>query len=502
MRSRKLIKGAFLNTLNLLAQILSGFYVMPLMIHAFGDSNFGIWILVGSFMGFAAVLDLGLPSAVSRFVSQAIGRGGKECDQEIKLITATAFYIFIIITFLTLLIIALAIILAPAFLKDHGQISLFRTLLFILCLNNLFVFPTSVFEGILTANLRQDIISSRQIVFTVVRVALTIFLLKNNYGLIAIAWATVGCNIAENFARTVLSYQVDKRVSIAPVNFRKAKVRQLFSYSVYTFVGKIADMLRFQINSLVITIFVDVASVTPFRIASRLIEYFIQFIAQLTGVFSPYFSQEEGRKNYDGIKEKFFLITKVITLIAVFCGGMLLLLGKDFIFWWVGAEYSSSYYILFVLTVAVTFSLSQSAVFPLLYGISKHKFIVYMNMVEGVLNFALSILLVKPFGILGVALGTAIPLFLAKLLIQPVYVAKVLGISLNRYIGVILGPFILAIVSLALPWGFVSPYLKPNLGSMFLAVAVHLVFFLIVVIRFGFNQAERQFFIRIFQRKS
>jgi O-antigen/teichoic acid export membrane protein len=501
MRSKKLIKGAFLNTLNLTAQILSGFYVLPLMIHAFGDANFGIWILVASFMGFAAVLDLGLPSAVSRFISQAIGRGGQEGEREIKLITATAFYIFISITLLSVLLIGIAILLAPAMLKDPAQIDLFRKLLLILCINNLFVFPTSVFEGILTANLRHDLISSRKIVFTVIRVASTIFLVKNNYGLIVIAWATVICNITDNLVRSVLAYRVDPRVSIAWANFTPSKIRQLFSYSVYTFIGKIADLLRFQINSFVITVFTDVALVTPYRVASRLIEYFMQFIGEIVSVFNPYFSQEEGKSNHEGIKEKFLFITKIVTYIATFAGLMLLLFGKNFIERWVGPQYSISYKILVILVIPITFALIQSTVFPLLYGISKHKFFAYTNIGEGVLNLIISIILVKKYGIIGVALGAAIPLLITKFFIQPLYVTKILNISLKRYFLVILGPFILTVVTLIIPWLEISRLLKPNYANLVFFGAVQTLIFILVVYCFGFSKTEKDFVFGIFKLK-
>lgn len=502
MRSKKLVTGAFLNTLNLAAQILSGFYVMPLLIHTFGDSLFGIWILVASFMGFAAVLDLGLPSAVSRFVSQAIGRGGNEGDQEIKLITATAFYIFIFITVLTLLAIFVILIFAPVLLKSPEHVELFRKLLLILCLNNLFVFPTSIFEGILSANLRYDLISSRRIFFTVLKVILTILLVKCHYGLIALAWVTVACNIAENLVRAVLAYKIDKRLSISFSNFKIAKVKQLFSYSVYTFVGRIADILRFQINSFVITIFTDVALITPFRVASRLIEYLVQFISEIVGVFNPYFSQEEGKNNHEGIKEKFLLITKVIAYIATFSGLMLLLYGKNFIYRWVGAEYSISYTILVILVIPITFALMQGTVFPLLYGISKHKFVAYTNIGEGLLNLILSVILVKKFGILGVALGTAIPLLLTKFFIQPFYVTRILKISLRKYAFVILVPFFITVLAVGIPWLKIGHYLRPEYSNLLFFGTIQTSLFALVVFLFGFSKVEKNFILGVFKKKS
>ncbi len=500
MRSKKLIKGAFLNTLNLTAQILSGFYVMPLMIHSFGDTNFGIWILVASFMGFAGVLDLGLPSAVSRFISQAIGRGGQEAEREIKLITATAFYIFVSITVLTIVLISLIIVFAPAFLRNADQIDLFRKLLLILCLNNLFIFPTSVFEGILTANLRHDLISSRKIFFTTVRVGLIIFLIKSHFGLLSIAWVTVGCNIADNFVRAILAYQIDPRVSISPSNFQRAKVKQLLSYSVYTFVGRIADILRFQVDSFVITLFTNVALVTPYRVAARLIEYFMQFISEISTVFRPYFCQEEGKNNHEGIKDKFLFLTKIIAYIATFVGMMLLLYGKNFIERWVGSQYTISYTILMILVIPITFALIQSTVFPLLYGISKHKFIAYTNIGEGLLNLILSIILVKKLGIVGVALGTAIPLIITKFFVQPFYVTRILRIPLKKYVLVILSPFFMTVVAVGTPWLRIVHYLRSDYMNLLFFGTIQTLIFVLIVFLFGFSEVEKNFILRIFKK--
>jgi len=502
MRSRKLIKGSILNTLNLVAQILSGFYLMPLMIHTFGDANFGIWILVASFMGYAAILDLGLPSAVSRFISQAIGIGEKEGRDEIKYITSTAFYIFVFIALLTLPLIFLFIKFAYIFVKVPSQIVLLQKLLMVLCINNLILFPTFVFEGILTANLRFDMINSRAIIFTLLRMIFTVLLIRLSYGLIAIAWVTVGCNILETITRVSLAYYVDKQISISPANFKISRIQKLFGYGVYTFVGKVADILRFQVDSLVISAFTNVSLVTPFRIAARLIEYFIQFISGLTSVFSPYFSQEEGRKNFQSIKEKFLFVTKINVFIATFTGLMLILFGENFIYRWVGPNYSISYVILVILAIPVTFALVQSAAFPLLYGISKHKFIAYTNIFEGVMNLVLSIVLVKRFGIIGVAIGSAIPMVITKFFVQPVYVTRILKIPLNIYANAILRPFIQVLFVFLIPWFVISHFLSPDYKSLMFFGSIQLVIFLVSVISYGFNKTEKSYLKGLLKAKN
>ena len=71
----------------------------------------------------------------------------------------------------------------------------------------------------------------------------------------------------------------------------------------------------------------------------------------------------------------------------------------------------------------------------LLYGTSRHKFFALFNSIEGVANLLLTLWLVHPLGMLGVALGTFIPMTINKLFIQPVYVCRVAKIPYPEYVG-------------------------------------------------------------------
>ena len=51
------------------------FFLMPFVVHHLGDVQYGIWILAVSTVSYLGLLDLGLRSAVIRFVSRAQARG-------------------------------------------------------------------------------------------------------------------------------------------------------------------------------------------------------------------------------------------------------------------------------------------------------------------------------------------------------------------------------------------------------------------------------------------
>jgi len=56
-----------------------------------------------------------------------------------------------------------------------------------------------------------------------------------------------------------------------------------------------------------------------------------------------------------------------------------------------------------------------------------------MNIGSGLSSLILTLILIRPFGLVGVALGVTIPRILFDYLLQPVYACKSLGISVGRF---------------------------------------------------------------------
>jgi O-antigen/teichoic acid export membrane protein len=78
--------------------------------------------------------------------------------------------------------------------------------------------------------------------------------------------------------------------------------------------------------------------------------------------------------------------------------------------------------------------LSQAASGRVLYGMGKHQSVAKVTLIEGTANLILSIALVPPLGVLGDALGTAIPLACTFLLFMPRHLGKQLGVPVRSFI--------------------------------------------------------------------
>lgn len=486
-RGAMLIRSSAVKVLNLFLSLVIAFYMMPFLVQTLGDRMYGLWALVGSVLGYYGLMDLGLSTAISRYLSRAVGQ---ENAEEFKKVSSTSFYLFLGLGVITaLLTLALAFSL-NYFVESPADRRLFQFLLILLGFNFSFDFPVRPFNAVFSSNLREDISIGISIVKTLLTTLFIVAALKMGYGILGLAVVSVFFSVADSLTRVFVAFRIEPNMTISPRYFDGASVRSLFSYSAYSFIAKIADVLRFQIDNLVITAFVNLATVTHYTIAVRLVDYLAKLISQSMGTIGTVFSQDEGRNDYEAIRKKFLFLTKISLYIAMFFGCMAIIYGRAFVQRWMGAEYLDAYPVMVILFASYIILLMQSPLGPMLYGISKHKFFAYTNIADGFANFFLSILFVQRYGMFGVALGTAIPMVVNGV-VRPWYACRCIDLSVSIYVSQVLTDSALALGLLAAGLLVCMPLNEPAYGSIALAVAVQTAIYWPAVIFWGFKKEQR-----------
>jgi O-antigen/teichoic acid export membrane protein len=461
---KRLISGSILRVMLFVSNVAISFFVMPFLIHSLGDRWYGCWTLAISFVGYYGFLDLGLSSAVSRFISREDAQNN---NVEINKTISTSLILFSILGIFSILISLLAAFLCPYFMDDYKEFSAFRYVVLVLGLNFAIGLPMRTFIGILNAKLRYDLIVYVDIFKLVFRNILIVIFIKQGYGVkslasIILAIDLIGYYLTIRLANTVFS---DYRRSLKLCT--KNKTKQLLNYSVFSLISQVADLLRFNIDSFIIAGHLGLASVTHYSIALTLINYFRNFILSAIGIMSPVFSQLEGKNDVESIKNIFFNITRISFMLSFYCGGGIIIIGNSFLIKWVGDKYSDSYLILLILCVPISLSLSMTPTGGLLFGLSKHKVFAVLNLCEGVVNLGLSLVLVNYFGMIGVALGTAIPILIFRAVLQILYVCRVVEISFMWFFSrMIVFPVIKIGSFIGIFYYFLKPYMLPDFTNI------------------------------------
>jgi O-antigen/teichoic acid export membrane protein len=165
------------------------------------------------------------------------------------------------------------------------------------------------------------------------------------------------------------------------------------------------------------------------------VDYTSEVVSSLAQIFVPMSGQSDAKGDMNRLRKIFVAGNRACALIVFPISATLIILGKSVITAWVGPRYvTASYPVMLVLLIPSTFALAQAASPRILYGMARHKSLAWVTGMEGIANLILSIILVRPLGIVGDALGTAIPLTCTTLFFMPRHLCRILNVPLRTFL--------------------------------------------------------------------
>jgi O-antigen/teichoic acid export membrane protein len=435
-KHRIVLMGSILSIANIVATMAVGFFLMPFIVHGLGDRMFGYWALVGTVLGYYGILDLGISPAVSFQVAKAIGKGDTESPNRVLSTAGVAFAV------LGFVVLAVTIVVAAScqfFIRSTSDVGVFRTVLVITGAGFALGFPGRAFMGGLYAHLRNDLIASIGIIGLILRSSLIIAVILKGKGIIGLAVVSLVTEAAMYVANYLILRRIQKGLRISLALADKKVLRELLNYGGYSMIIRIGDQLRFAVDSWMVAGFVGIIAVAHYSIASRLSGFFLSFILSAGGALQSWFSQLLGGQNHEGIRKTLAFGTKAATSLSTIVLCSFALYGRAFIVQWMGPSYIDAYWPSLILISALYCDLAQQPSVAYLLGVSRHRYLAFQTLAEGVANLALSMLLAPHYGMVGVALGTFVPMIVAKVVLQPAFVCRQIGVSLFDYYVRVLG---------------------------------------------------------------
>jgi O-antigen/teichoic acid export membrane protein len=489
LNARKIGFGSVMRVLGLASSTGIALMLTPFVVHTLGDRSYGLWALVTTLSSYYALLDLGLSGAVTRHLAGALGGDNPE---ECNCIASTSLAIYLGLGLLVLGLSGGIAIAGGLFLTNPAELATFRKVILIVGAGTGISIPMRVFFGLINAHLRFDISASLEISSVLLRAVLTLTALRSGAGIAALGWINFGAAAFSLLLSAYGSRRVSPSLRISPQFVAVGVARKLFSYGSISLIAQLADLLRFQVDALVVAAFIGVAAVTHYNIAGSMAQYFISLMIAVTGTLGPLFSRLHGTGDRERTAQVFKFSTKVSVAISTFVGCGILGLGRPFIARWMGPSYLDAYPAMVALTLGAMTALCQTPSLQLLYGISKHGLFAAFNSLEGVANLVLSILLVRHMGLLGVALGTMIPMAFTKLFVQPWYFCRIMHFDLWEYYALLAKSLFAAVVALLLPAVLVLRFSAPDYMTMMALLVASIFCFVPVVFALLFTNPERR----------
>jgi O-antigen/teichoic acid export membrane protein len=426
-----LLINAAANWLGFAAQLAIAFFMSPLLVHGLGDERSGIWSLVESILAYLMLFDLGVAASVVRYVAKFEATH----DQEgLNRVFSTSVCIFaaagaaVLALALGLAWLGMGLFRVPPHLLPEA-----RWMLTLLGFNLAAGLPLGVFPSVLDGLSRYPAKALIRTASLVVRSVLYVAVIRWDGGLIGLAWAITGCNLAEHAVLAAAAWRYLPGLRFSPALVDRATFRAIRGYSLDALLAMVAGRVSFQTDAVVIGFFLGPQYITYFAIAAKLVEQAKGSLRAVTTVLTPAVSAWEARGEDDAIRRTFLDGTRAVLWLILPVQVGLLILGRPFLAVWMGPRYAElSYPTLVVLAVPLGLAMAQSVSGRVLYGVGRLRWFARAVLIEALVNLLLSVLLARPLGIEGVALGTALPNVVTSLAVS-LYVCRALGIGPGAY---------------------------------------------------------------------
>jgi len=467
------------------------FLLTPFILNQVGRADYGLWILLGSIVAYSSILDFGIWGTVIKYVAEYRAQGD---DTGARTFLTTVLYSYLGIA---ALICAGGIIAAPFLPKlfelAPDQYALASRLIVLMSLATGLALPCLLPLSILRGLQRYDVVSSIDISTTLLTAVATLLVLWYGMGVTGLALISLS-GVLYSFAVGLWAlHKVAPELSIRWRGANRQMARKIFFYSWPLFTRDMAGRLQTRTDEITIGIFLPVSAVGSYSIARRLSETTQTLTRQFMKTLLPVASQLHAEDDMARLRTLYKIGTRLTIAIALALSSVLIVLAAPILTLWVGSEYSIYAGVVVILTVANLLATMQWPAIAILQAMSRHRILAISSMGNGIANLALSLILVRPYGIAGVAIGTAIPIAIEYFCVVLPYSLKITGITLREALLEVFMPALLPAAPALLVLYALRGVVEPS--SLLAILVISGAGFLVYVTAYlcmGANHSERQ----------
>jgi O-antigen/teichoic acid export membrane protein len=403
----RVARNVFTRYLVIIVDAIIGLLVLPFNVGHLGTSTYGLWMLTASVATYFSVLDLGYSGSITKFVAEYRARRDVRGLNEI---VSTTFVMFLLVGAVAyLLFIAIAMNIEHVFNLQPQQVADARMLTLVIGVYVAATFPASVFGGVLNGFQRYDLNSFVGVGSSIVIATVNVGMLLLGYTVVQMVCATTACRLLTYVLFRWNAYTVFPALSVRPSLFRWSRVRELTSFSIYISILDWSQKLNYSADALVIGAFMSSAAVAIWTVPQRLAEALQNATNQINGVLFPVVVDCDAGRRPDRLRAVLIQGTRVSVLCVVPLAMVMFLFASPLIHAWVGSRFENAVRVLQILMIVVAIRVSNSSATTVLKGAGRHKFLARTNLTIAIVNLGLSLWWIRPYGLIGQAMGTLVP---------------------------------------------------------------------------------------------
>jgi O-antigen/teichoic acid export membrane protein len=397
-----LLKGTLFRFLERAIVVVTSLLLTPYLISVLGTSDYGLWVLVLSVLGWFNVINLGFPQAIQRQIIQALEL---KDNQRVNIVFSTGLVLFAILgIFSVLTLVGLTQVPAIFGVTGPEQLTLVQILL-VLSVKVFWGFLMNPFHGFFSGLLRFDIDANLSSLNAIVK-ALLVFWLMTNLNIWGAVVATLVADIVTNTLKVIYAKRLFPsltfNIKLASFN----EIKALFAYSKHLVLNGIITTVGSRSGPMIIIRLFDLPTLAVQQIAANLLMHSQAFVGTVTGVFGPVYNKMVAKKQ--NMETIFIQSTTINIFIAGVLFTCLLMFSKIFIILWVGETFAYASSILYFSVFSMLCLGFTSSANGILMAQANHKLLSLISFFMVIFNIPMAIFLGVEFGLIGLAMAGAL----------------------------------------------------------------------------------------------
>jgi O-antigen/teichoic acid export membrane protein len=419
------------NAVSQITTFIINFLLLPFIVFHTGKELYGAYILVVTFTGYLGLMDFGVGGATVKYIAEF---ASKDDNKKVNDVISASLTFFTIIGILAaILLFIFSFYFDVVFKVDAHNKIIIKQLFEIAAVASLLIWPGRTFDYALQGFQRYDRFAINNILFTLLTGVSAYFIFANNFGIVCYLGVSSIFTILKYLSAYLIVNKTILKQHVSFPNFNKEVFKIIFNFSFYLFLSSLASILIFNVDSIIVGTFVSVAAVTVYNVGFNMQQGFRMINSLIGGPLFPAYVEMEGRKEYENQKKLLFKGTKYMALIFVPMVIITIVFAKPFIKFWMGEGFLKSVIPAQILIVFWFFNCISEIGSGMLTAKGLVKKIFEIIFLTAIFNFTLSLILVRYLGIIGVALGTTIPMILINFLLTLRLVCKTFKITAREY---------------------------------------------------------------------
>lgn len=498
MNQRKL--GTILSYLNILVTIVSQFAYTPIMLRILGQSEYGVYSLSQSVIGYLSLLNFGFSGSYLRFYSKYVAEGDTEGAKKLN-----ALYVFVFIGIAALICLGgffiiqnIEHIIGKKF--NAQELALTRVLMVILTINMALMMPNNAFCTFIFAQEKFIFSKGVELLRSIGNPLISLPILLLGYGSVGMSYVMLVLSI---ISLVMNIYYCAQRLKLGFIfkDIDWKLLTEIASFSFYIFLWTIVDQLNWQIGRIILSNTSGSAAVAVFAVGTQFCMMFFVFSTAISGVFVPETYNLVHKSNASELLTSLMIkIGRLQFYVVFFIWSAFVIFGQPFISMWAGSEYLESYWVALLLMTPGLISLTQNIGIEILRAYNKHRLRTWCHFIIAVLNVGLSCFIAPKYGATGCAFAAFISTFLSCAVVANLIYVYSINLEIKKFFFEIMKMWKLALITLISGF-FIVCYI--NIQG-WLSFAVYTTFFtilyFIVAYKLAFNNYEKELFQKCFRK--